>query len=213
MKDYPTWEKDFLKECVATPTARRVWAEIVRVGIDDGCKRLLYGYAEAAPCALQETRAAIERATDAVKKARRALGVATAEAGDRRAMLFRDRARAAILKAVETPWPFECEGEALAYPDISGLPLERMPFLFANAEDAQRRFDRKFFLAALREHTGKHGVKVGLKRLVALAGCACPARNEDENNIARFLRRRKTRQSLPHYVLAFEAFLNHSHEK
>jgi len=182
------WKKEFAANIRTNPTTRKTWQEIERAGIAGETAFLLFWYTKGG-FAVDELARHNRRAVKDLRIAQRAIDTAEGKRGDPRESMFVKRAQKKITAAANSPWinPYShCETLADAAIPMGNPSLEQLPRVMAKRGEAVRRSGTTTLLRTLQLYANKHGVRLGLKRLVALAGCANIKCEEDVQNLSRF---------------------------
>ena len=151
--------------------------------------------------------------TSNLESAARASRQAGARCDDPRATLFAERRKVAAETSSRTPWPFnnpnvQTVGDAaLTYREIAVLRLEESASNVRKSLDAVRRYGPKPHLVVLRDYAADFGIRLGLRRLVALALCAAPNQKLDERTLSRFFALAEIKASAPQLLAEFKTFL------
>jgi hypothetical protein len=183
------WVRQFGEEVAANPTAREGWKKIRYAGIEEGTYFLLWGYAGGAETEINQMHRNTECASERLKAAIRAESIAQTKSPKRahNTRLFRERANESRENALNAKWPMPSASvrtvgdELTLASELKGrpIPLEAARKAVRRASGERSPVDRMHFLVLLQEYAASHGVKLGLKRLSALADCALPTGYRD----------------------------------
>lgn len=202
LQSAPRWRAEFDKNLRCSPTARVVWTEVRRVGLEGVALRLLCAYSGAGDAFLAGQRRELKGQAAHAKATARAERVLSQKKLESLARKWRqdeapiqllpqgadfvrrnitiDRFRrraeekqATLSRRTGSNWP----------PEETALALRMLskPWLSTSL----------IYLDILRREAAKRNVRLGSKRLAALAECANPNRPADPATIARYLRRVK----------------------
>ena len=213
LERFNEWKAEFLVNIRSDPTARKTWQEIEQAGIACWAAFLLLWYAKG-HFAVEEFADRNWRAVEEVRTARRAVRKAQSKKGDPREAMFVKRAQHKNTLAANAPWinpyhsPYQTLADAAA---AMGNPsLDQLPSVMAKRGEAVRRSGTMTILRTLQLYAGKHGVRLGLKRLVALAGCANGERLLNVQNLSRFFNLPDVEQTASMLLADFEHYLPES---
>jgi hypothetical protein len=207
------WKTDFIQNVRHHPTARGAWREIEQADSGGWAKILLYHYAVSHAEAITQVLQWKAQMTSNLESAARASRQASARRNDPRATLFAERRKVAAETASHTPWPFhnpnvKTVGDAaVTHTEIAVLGLEESASRVRKSLDALRRYGSKPYLVVLRDYAADFGIRLGLRRLVALASCAAPNQKLDERTLGRFFALPDIKASAPLYLSSFKTFL------
>ncbi len=197
-----SWIREFQAHVGKCPTACRGWEKLKSAGLEEAALFYLYGYAGGAEKELQNMHQRTEDANPRMKAAIRARKVAQTGAPKRanNPHLFSQRAADSLQDAYKAVWPAPSNtvrtvGDELR---LASKELGRViPLGAARRALVRAAWKRSpvsspnFFLFLLRGCAAQHGVRIGVKRLAALAECADPCLNRIQNPtsiLARYLR-------------------------
>jgi hypothetical protein len=207
------WERDFIQNVRDHPTARGAWREIEQTDSGNWARILLFHYAILHAETLPQVFQGKARMTSNLESAARASRQASARRNDPRVRLFAERRKVAAETASQTPWPFHNPNvktigdAAVTYTEIAVLRLEESASNVRKSLDALRRYGSKPYLVILRDYAADFGIRLGLRRLVALALCAAPNPNLDERTLGRFFALPNIEANAPLYLSSFKTFL------
>jgi len=209
--EFNEWKADFDANIRSDPTSQKTWQEIERAGIACWAGFLLFWYAKG-HFAVEEFADRNWRTVEEVRTARRAMRNAQSKKGDPREAIFVKRAQDKSSLTANAPWinpyhsPYQTLADAAAA--MGNPPLDQLPSVMAKRGEAVRRSDTVTLLRTLQLYADKHGVRLGLRRLVALAGCANAERSRlDEKNLSRILNRPDVKGTALQLLADFEHYL------
>lgn len=193
LRKFVPWLKDFVAAVEMSPTARSAWTELANADLDLSAAITLCFYADRE---MRDTfRRNTERLAKQAKAAVRAIEVAETHRPKRARdpALFRSRAADLVTNLVYSEWPIAGTGPLLDTLNSIERQLGSVPPLEWLASSLRKasgtRSHLRFFpLLWLREQARFRGVKLGVKRLQALADCADPEGKPDSSSLARYFR-------------------------
>ena len=189
------WIANFKRNTDYDPTARRAWKMLVSEGLDAAALRMLRTYAKPPSDFVSAAHRHVCEVDREIKALIRAGEIERqkSEVADPRAGLFMDRYLRKHVDVLGVEMPFGDEGSTVsdwvlrrvgAGQGMPDLPDLRRTFVSLGPRGPVS--DRKFWLFALRCHAETAGVRLGLKRLSALANCADASYELDERTLARY---------------------------
>jgi hypothetical protein len=192
------WIKEFKSEVARDRTARGAWREIGSAGLEEGALFLLWGFAGGAEPDLAKMHQRAENTSDLLKAAHREEGVAQ-NGRPKRAHdddLFRRRAASAREGALSSEWAMPTPETSKLRDELARVKAEtgRQPTLPAvrkaltKAAGKRSPVKNSHLLLLLQGYAEKFAVKLGIKRLVALASCADRNTKLDEGRLGSYLR-------------------------
>lgn len=187
-KELKVWINEFSEGVQYNLTAQKAWAEIERAGLAISARALLYWYAHGTQ-AIDDFRKRNRDIDDCTKAAQRARRVAAEHRNDSRAGMFAQRAADKVEKAAISPWINPCAKEKTLADAVRSRPeMKGSVRPTAKIGESVRRFGTKPLLLVLRDYAASGGVRLGYKRLAALANCAKPADELSPETLAKFFK-------------------------
>jgi hypothetical protein len=194
------WIREFKNQIARDRIAQRAWKQIEATGLEEGSLLMLWGFAGGAAPELDAMHRKAEDASDRLRAAHREAEIAEAKRPKRAhdANLFRNRATAAQETAMSSTWAMPTAETATLGDELNKVPAvtagqPTFPAIRkALTKSAGKRspVNRFYFLFVLQAYAAEHGVRLGIKRLVALARYAEPSPDStvDAGTVGRYLR-------------------------
>jgi hypothetical protein len=177
------WKREFLK-CLKpirnhASSAWRAWKKMERPKIQPAMAWLFFQYASTGTAVDERTRG-IKEIKTRYERARYALSMRKGRRRARNEVIFEKREQEATLEAGKSNWPFRnplvksVKDAEIAYPLIVGrVRVEDRASVFTKAGGVRRESDPALLiLLVAQKYAAKHGVSLGIGRLIALACCA-----------------------------------------
>ena len=208
LEEFARWEQGFFGNIERNQTAKKAWLKIERAKIAQATKVLLFQYASFEPY-LQDFLGRARRVTDCLETAARAARVVKERHDDPKVAKFAKRAAEKLEAAAQVPWvnPYSRE-RTLADALVSHIEIGSGWAKSRKASDAVRRYGTKWMLLVLHDYAQKHGVRIGWRRVAALAICAksegAVEERSLETGLSRLANQKDMRLCRPRYLAKFE---------